>query len=142
MAASDCFYATFKVAAKDTEGKIVYDLGNGQWDIPVLRKLLEDILPKSSFFKGFEVEHNFPVIGHKVMILNARQVHFQEDASTKYLPPTIILAMEAVTDMMAVAETLAGHAKQFETKLIERTARLEGQINALSKALAVLKKKP
>jgi nitrogen-specific signal transduction histidine kinase len=141
MAANDCFYATFKVEAKDTEKKIVYDLGNGQWDIPVLRKLLEDILPKSSFFKGFEVEHNFPLIGHKVMILNARQVHFKEDSSTKYLPPTIILAMEDVTDMMAVAETLAGHAKQFETKLTERTKRLEIQINELSKELSALRKK-
>lgn len=140
-AANDCFYATFKVEPKETEGKVVYDLGNGQWDIPALRKLLEDILPKSSFFKGFEVEHYFPTIGHKVMLLNARQVHFKESASTKMFPPTIVLAMEDVTDMMSVAETLAGHAKQFEMKLTERTQRLETQINTLSKELDALKKK-
>lgn len=132
MAANNCFYQTFQVEHGDTEGRVVYDLGNGQWDIPALRKLLEDILPKNTFFKGFEVEHNFPFIGRKVMILNARQIHFKEDSSTKLFPPTIFLAMEDVTDMMAVAETLAGHAKQFEAKLTERTQRLEVQIGALS----------
>jgi nitrogen-specific signal transduction histidine kinase len=141
MAANDCFYQTFQVEHTDTEGKIVYALGNGQWDIPALRKLLEDILPKNSFFKGFEVEHNFPFIGRKVMILNARQIHFKEDSSTKLFPPTIFLAMEDVTDMMAVAETLAGHAKQFEAKLTERTQRLEGQIAGLAKELKELRKK-
>jgi nitrogen-specific signal transduction histidine kinase len=141
MAANDCFYQTFQVENRDTEGKIVYDLGNGQWNIPALRKLLEDILPKNSFFKGFEVEHNFQFIGRKVMILNARQIHFKEDAATKLFPPTIFLAMEDVTDMMAVAETLAGHAKQFEAKLTERTERLESLITALSKEITVLKKK-
>ncbi len=140
MAANDCFYQTFQVEHKDTEGKIVYDLGNGQWNIPALRKLLEDILPKNSFFKGFEVEHNFPFIGRKVMILNARQIHFKADSETKLFPPTIFLAMEDVTDMMAVAETLAGHAKQFEAKLTERTQRLESQIAVLAKELAHLKK--
>jgi nitrogen-specific signal transduction histidine kinase len=140
MAANDCFYQTFQVEHTDTEGKVVYDLGNGQWDIPALRKLLEDILPKNSFFKGFEVEHNFPFIGRKVMILNARQIHFKEDTATKLFPPTIFLAMEDVTDMMAVAETLAGHAKQFEAKLTEKTQRLESQINTLSKELNKLKK--
>jgi nitrogen-specific signal transduction histidine kinase len=140
MAANDCFYQTFQVEHRDTEGKIVYELGNGQWNIPALRKLLEDILPKNTFFKGFEVEHNFPFIGHKVMILNARQIHFKEDSATKLFPPTIFLAMEDVTDMMAVAETLAGHAKQFETKLTERTQRLEAQIDSLSRQLDLFKK--
>ena len=141
MAANDCFYQTFQVDLKATEGKVVYDLGNGQWDIPALRKLLEDILPKNTFFKGFEVEHNFPFIGRKVMILNARQIHFKEDTTTKLFPPTIFLAMEDVTDMMAVAETLAGHAKQFEAKLTERTMRLETQISMLSKEINAIKKK-
>src|SRR3989344_7065813 len=68
MAANESFYRTFQVELKDTEGKIVYGLGNGQWNIPALRKLLEDILPKNTFFKGFEATHNFPFIGRKVML--------------------------------------------------------------------------
>lgn len=142
MAANDSFYRTFQVEPKDTESKIVYDLGNGQWNIPALRKLLEDILPKNTFFKGFEVEHVFPAIGRKVMILNARQIHFKEDATTKLFPSTIFLAMEDVTDMMAVAETLAGHAKQFEAKLTDRTQKLEVLIRNLEKEINVLKKSP
>ena len=136
MAANDSFYRTFQVEREDTEGKVVYKLGNGQWDIPALRKLLEDILPKNTFFKGFEVDHSFPVVGHKVMILNARQIHFKEDI----FPPTIFLAMEDVTDMMAVAETLATHAKQFESRLTEQAQRLEAQIVSLVEEMRLLKK--
>ena len=77
MAANESFYRMFQVEVKDTENKIVYELGNGQWNIPALKKLLEDILPQNTFFKGFEVAHNFPVIGHKVMILNARQIFYK-----------------------------------------------------------------
>jgi nitrogen-specific signal transduction histidine kinase len=140
MAANDSFYRTFQVDQKDTEHKIVYELGNGQWNIPALRKLLEDILPKNTFFKGFEVEHEFPFIGRKVMILNARQIHFKDDVETKLFPSTIFLAMEDVTDMMAVAETLANHAKQFEAKLNDRTEKLEMHIVSLEKNIAALKK--
>jgi len=138
MSANDSFYRTFQVDPKDTEHTVVYELGNGQWNIPALRKLLEDILPKNTFFKGFEVEHEFPSIGRKVMILNARQIHFKEDANTKLFPPTIFLAMEDVTDMMAVAETLAAHARQFEEKLSERTQKLELQIKLLEESVALM----
>ncbi len=139
MAANDCFYQTFQAEHMDTEGKIVYELGNGQWDIPDLRKLLEDILPKNTFFKGFEVSHDFPFIGRKTMILNARQIHFKESAATKLFPPTIFLAMEDVTDMMAVASVLADHAKRFESQLNDRTQKLETQIRNLKKEMGVLK---
>lgn len=141
MAANDSFYRTFQVELKDTEKKIVYDLGNGQWNIPALRKLLEDILPQNTFFKGFEVVHDFPFIGKKVMILNARQIHFKEDSVSQMLPPIILLAMEDVTDMMVVAETLANHAKAMEVKLTQRTQNLEVHIKKLEKEINALKKK-
>ena len=140
LAANEPFYRTFQVELKDTEGKIVYELGNRQWDIPALRKLLEDILPKNTFFKGFEVTHDFPLIGSKVMILNARQIHFKEETVPGLFPPIILLAIEDVTDMMAVAETLAGHVKQFETKLTERTQKLETHIGRLEAEINNLKK--
>lgn len=141
MTANDSFYRTFQVEQKDTENKVVYELGNGQWDIPALRKLLEDILPKNSFFKGFEVIHEFPFIGKKVMILNARQIHFKENTSTKIFPPIILLAMEDVTEIMLVAETLAKHANHLETKLSDRTEKLEVHIKNLKKEIDNLKKK-
>ncbi|PIR68168.1 hypothetical protein COU49_02355 [Candidatus Nomurabacteria bacterium CG10_big_fil_rev_8_21_14_0_10_35_16] len=137
MAANQPFYQTFQVEAKDTEKKIIYELGNGQWDIPAFRKLLEEILPKHTFFKGFEVMHEFPVIGHKVMILNARQIHFQGDTSFQ---PIILLAMEDITEVINIAERLAEHTNQFESKLIERTQKLEIHIHKLEKEVNKLKK--
>ena len=142
MAANEPFYRTFQVEPKDTEGKVVYKLGNGQWDIPGLRKLLEDILPKNTFFKGFEVVHDFPFIGRKAMILNARQIHFRDDDASGPFSPIILLAMEDVTEMMAVAQALTGHSKQVEAKFMERTSKLEIYIGKLEKEIKGLKKKP
>jgi len=130
MAANESFYRVFQVETRDTEQKVVYELGNGQWNIPALRKLLEDILPKNTFFKGFEVSHDFPSIGHKSMILNARQIHVKEDPS---FPPIILLAIEDVTEMMSVAEMLALHTKQFEDETEARIEKLEAYIENLKR---------
>jgi len=141
MAANDPFYRMFQVEEKDTVGKIVYKLGNGQWDIPDLCRLLEDILPRNTFFKGFEVTHKFPIIGRKVMILNARQIHVQEETGSVSFPPIILLAMEDITDMMTIAEKLADHTNLFEAKLTERTQKMETHIIKLGKELNELKGK-
>ncbi len=126
LAANDCFYTSFKVTPKQTEGKIVYELGNGQWDIPSLKKLLEDILPKHTFFKGFEVACNFPKIGRKIMILNARQMFVKEDQLGT--DAIILLAMEDVTEMMIVAEMLSDHANKIKDKLKTQVGKLEEQV--------------
>jgi two-component sensor histidine kinase len=68
------FYETFKVHPTETEGRQIYEVGNGQWDIPRLRELLSEILPKQTAFDDFEVEHQFEHIGRKIMLLNARQL--------------------------------------------------------------------
>lgn len=138
MAANDSFYSVFKVEAKDTEQKIVYEIGNGQWNIPALRKLLEAVLPKNTYFKGFEVAHNFPTIGRKNMILNARQMYVKDDA----FPPIIFLAIEDVTKMMDVAEMLAIHTKQFEKKTRDRIEKLEAHITKLEQKIHELKDRP
>src|SRR4030065_40395 len=75
VAANKTFYSVFQVTAEETEGILVYELGNGQWNIPKLKILLEDILPKNTHFEDFKVEHTFPKIGRKIMMLNARQVY-------------------------------------------------------------------
>ncbi|HMF37167.1 MAG TPA: CheR family methyltransferase, partial [Isosphaeraceae bacterium] len=72
--ANRSFFETFHVKPEETLNRILYDLGSGQWDIAPLRTLLEDILPGHHTFEEYEVEHEFPVIGHRVMLLNARQV--------------------------------------------------------------------
>lgn len=92
IAASRSFYRTFAVTPRKTENQLIYDLGDGQWDIPSLRKVLEDIIPKRRTVEAYEVEHEFPSIGRRVMLLNARRV-FDEDGSAS----AILLAIEDVT---------------------------------------------
>src|SRR4051812_31798968 len=74
QSANRAFYQTFHVSPGETEGRLIYELGNGQWDIPDLRRLLEDIVPTSSVFNDFELEHTFPAIGRRAMLLNARKL--------------------------------------------------------------------
>jgi len=91
--ANHSFYRTFKVNPEGTEGTLIYDLGNRQWDIPKLRELLEDILPRNSTFNDFEVEHTFETIGRKIMHLNARRI-YKESKQTRM----ILLSIEDVTE--------------------------------------------
>ena len=91
--ANQSFYQTFKVKPEETEGIVIFDLGNQQWNIPKLREFLEDILPKNSKFHDFEVEHHFEAIGPKIMHLNARRIH-GESSRTRL----ILLAIEDVTE--------------------------------------------
>ncbi|MBU1086723.1 MAG: PAS domain-containing protein [Candidatus Omnitrophica bacterium] len=93
VGASRSFYRVFKVDAKATEGQLIYDLGNRQWDIPTLRKLLEEILPKHTQFNDYEVEHDFQSIGKRIMLLNARRI-YQEMTNIKL----ILLAIEDITE--------------------------------------------
>ncbi len=135
MAANEPFYRTFQVEKKDTEGKVVYKLGNGQWNIPALKKLLEEILPKNTFFNGFEVAHAFPSIGRKVMLLNARQIHYEELVKTEHFPQIILLAIEDVTEMMTVAESLVEQIHKFEKIYSDRTKKLEAQVEVLERGI-------
>ena len=88
---NQAFYRTFGTDKQKTEGKAFYELGNGQWDLPELRRLLGEILPKNSSFENFQVEHEFPGIGRRRIMLNARRL-VQDDGQK------ILLAMEDVTD--------------------------------------------
>ena len=90
--ANPAFYRMFKVAPGDTEGLLVYELGNLQWDIPALRELLEKVLSKSAKFEGYEVEHEFQNVGKKKMSLNARRIYRQGKRTD-----TILLAFEDIT---------------------------------------------
>src|SRR3954449_8865329 len=98
--ANRAFYQTFHVSPGETEGRLIYELGNGQWDIPDLRTLLEDIVPKSSVFDDFELDHTFPVIGRRVMLLNARKLQAGQHGEL------LVLAMEDVTARKRAEEVL------------------------------------
>ncbi len=92
LAASRSFYQTFKVDPGQTQGALLYALGDGQWDIPALRMLLETIIPEKTAMDGFEVSHDFPTIGHRTMLLNARKVLYDHSSTI-----TILLAFNDIT---------------------------------------------
>ena len=91
--ANRSFFESFHVSKEETENRLVYELGDGQWDIPLLRTLLNEVLSNSHPIHDFEVEHNFPDIGQRAMLLNARK--FPPESSN---PQLILLAIEDVTD--------------------------------------------
>ena len=141
LAANEAFYSLFQVEKNDTEGKVIYSLGNGQWDIPKLRELLEDILPNDTFFKGFEVEHNFPTIGHRTIMLNARHIYSRDKTTSELFPPIIMIAMEDVTEILSIANRLAQYTNQLENALDSRTQNLEVKIATLERSIKLQAKK-
>lgn len=93
--ANHSFYESFQTDRADTEGRLVYELGGGQWDIPALRRLLSDILPNNGDLQGFEVDHTFATVGRRVMLLNARRIdHLQ----------LVLLAIEDITERRRAEE--------------------------------------
>jgi len=91
VSANRTFYETFQVTSQETEGKLIYGLGNKQWDIAGLHQLLEDILPKNTVFGSYDVEHDFPKIGRRIMRLNARRIISSNE-------DLILLAMKDITN--------------------------------------------
>lgn len=100
--ANEAFYKNFQVAPAETEGSLIYNLGNRQWDIPKLRELLEEILPKDNFFNDFEITHEFETIGRRTMLLNARRMENEVGE-----PLLIVLAIEDITERKHAEEALS-----------------------------------
>ena len=113
--ANRAFYQTFHVSHEETEGQLIYELGNGQWDIPALRTLLEDIIPQSSVFNDYELEHDFPSIGRRVMLLNARELRAGNHTEL------LVLALEDVTERRRVRDL----ELRFTSELQESYRRLQ-----------------
>lgn len=133
--ANSSFCQVFKVKPEETEGKHIYDLGNHQWDIPKLRDLLEEILPKTTSFDNFEVEHDFPDIGKRIMLLNACRIYLKANRMK-----LIILTIEDITERKKIEELLE---KIRELEIPLRTtegkdhtiAALKGMIDELQRRL-------
>jgi len=120
--ANPIFYEQFKVSSEETEDLLLYELGNGQWNIPELKSLLEEILPKEKVVRNYEVQHIFETIGQKTMLLNARQIDSVR---------LIILAVEDITDRKRLEEELAEYSKKLEDKVATRTKELSDQVKEL-----------
>ncbi len=102
LMASETFYRTFEVSAAESEGCSLYDLGNGQWNIPQLRTLMQDVLLRGHVFDNFEVSHDFETIGRRTMLLNAHALDDESDQSAK-----IVLGIRDITERKRAEEALA-----------------------------------
>lgn len=107
--ASRSFYETFRVTPDGTENRGLFELGNGQWDIPELRRLLEEVVPRDNQVNDFEVEHEFEHIGKRTMMLNARRLMQATDQA-----PLILLAIEDVSQSNAAQAALRDSHARFE----------------------------
>src|SRR5688572_23438782 len=103
ISANPAFLQTFQVYTEETEGRLIYELGNHQWDIPALRSLLEKILPANLVIEDFEVEHDFPNIGRKTMSVNARRIYNRERKAVQL----ILLTIEDITERKPAEEARA-----------------------------------
>lgn len=111
-AVNRAFCQAFKVSEGQSVGHLVYQLGNGQWDIPALRKLLSELMPANGEFNDYRVEHDFPDIGRRVMLLNARRLHDGNDKTS-----LILLAIEDITERRRAELELARQSEWFQTTL-------------------------
>jgi PAS domain S-box-containing protein len=127
VAANRAFHRTFRMNRQDIQGRPVYGLGDGQWDIPELRLLLEDVAPLHTVMEGYEVVRDFPIIGRRSMLLNAREV-FDEGNAHKL----ILLAIEDITDQRAAERKIAELLQQKEMLLQEMQHRVANSLQIIA----------
>lgn len=133
LAASVSFYNTFKVAPEQTLGHLLYSLGDGQWDIPALRLLLETIIPQHAAMDGFEVEHDFPNLGRRTMLLNARQVVYEDSAKR-----TILLAFMDVTARRMIEREKEQLLEQTKELLRQKDTLLQEMQHRVANSLQII----
>ena len=130
MFASRSFYGTFNVTPEETKGRLLYELGSCQWDIPSLRTLLEDIVPHHTTIEKYEVEHFFPTIGQRSMLLNARKVFYEGNGRT-----SLLLAIEDVTERRALEREKDELLHQKEVLLQEMNHRVNSSLQIVASIL-------
>lgn len=130
IAASRSFYLTFLVDRQETEGQMLYELGDRQWDIPALRALLEKIVPEHAELEGYEVEHEFPLIGRRVMLLKARKVFYEGNNHT-----TLLLAIEDITERRSAEREVQQLLRQKELLLEEMQHRIANSLQIIASIL-------
>ncbi|MEI9850812.1 MAG: histidine kinase dimerization/phosphoacceptor domain -containing protein [Sphingomonas sp.] len=133
LSASRSFYEIFKVEPAETQGSLLFALGDGQWDIPALRHLLVTIIPDRVAMDNFEVEHDFPGVGHRVMLLNARKVVYEDSPAI-----TILLAFRDVTARRATERKLAALLEQTQDLLGQKRVLLQEMEHRVANSLQII----
>jgi chemotaxis protein methyltransferase CheR len=133
LAANRSFYDEFKVDPEQTRDRVLYALGDGQWDIPALRVLLETIIPERTAMDDFEVEHDFPGVGRRTMLLNARQVIYGDNATK-----TILLAFQDITPRRAIEREKEELLRRAEELLREKDVLLQEMQHRVANSLQII----
>ena len=133
LAVSRSFYLTFQVHRQDVLGRPLYALGDGQWHIPALRMLLEKIIRERTSMDAFEVEHEFPKIGRRIMLLNARSVFYADHSHT-----TLLLAFEDVTERRAIEREREELLRQTEELLRQKDVLLQEMEHRVANSLQII----
>lgn len=122
VSANRSFYRVFQISPEETEGRLIYELGNLQWDNPRLRVLLEERIPSETHIEDFELDHVFPAVGRRTMMLNARRIDPGDPSR-----PLVLIALEDITDRKqaeGVRQQLA-ELKTAKDRLHEEVTRLQ-----------------
>jgi chemotaxis protein methyltransferase CheR len=130
VTANRAFHQTFRMNRQDIQGRPLYGLGDGQWDIPKLRLLLEDVAPQHAVVEAYEVERDFPIIGRRLMLLNAREIFNRRNSRN-----LILLTFEDVTDRRAAECEIAELLQQKETLLQEMQHRVANSLQIIASIL-------
>jgi two-component sensor histidine kinase len=130
VVASRSFYRAFDVTPQETEGRLLHELGNGQWDVPALRERLAGVIPHHTTIEEFEIEHDFPTIGRRAMLLNARKVFYEGNNST-----SLLVAIEDVTERRALEREKDELLRQKDLLLREMNHRINNSLQIIASIL-------
>jgi chemotaxis protein methyltransferase CheR len=132
LAASRSFFQTFRLASDDVSGRLLYEIDGGQWDIPELRHLLETITTNRSAIEGYEVDREFPATGRRIMLLNAREVFYENGAHT-----TVLLAFEDITARRAIERQVQELLREKDMLLEEMQHRVANSLQIIASILLI-----
>src|SRR5881227_1447818 len=130
LIASRSFYSAFQVTKPEAEGRSLFELGNGQWNIASLREPLGKIIPEHATIEGFEVEHDFPTLGQRTMLLNARKVFYEGNNST-----SLLVAIEDITERRALEREKDELLRQKDLLLEEMNHRVNNSLQIIASIL-------
>ncbi len=130
VVASRSFYRAFAVTREETEGRPLYELGNGAWDIPSLRERLAEIIPQHTTVEEFEVDHDFPTIGQRTMLLNARKVFYEGNNST-----SLLVSIDDVTERRLLEREKDELLRQKDLLLQEMNHRVNNSLQIIASIL-------
>jgi chemotaxis protein methyltransferase CheR len=132
VAASRAFYQTFQLVDQDIRGHLIYEIDDGQWNIPELRTILETIAKDHATVEGYEVNRDFPRVGRRIMLLNARKVFYEAGTHT-----TTLVAFEDITDRRAVDQQMQELLREKDILLQEMQHRVSNSLQIIASILLI-----